>query len=72
MCKVVQKEGDKIQRNKYLQKHETDKNAHACRQINRWKHETQQRFDEVEVEDREYPLDCQRLEKARYLIVGLK
>ena len=34
--------------------------------------ESTNRSNEVELEDREYPSDCQRLEKARYLIVGLK
>ena len=34
--------------------------------------ESTNRSNEVELEDREYPSDCQRSEKARYLIVGLK
>lgn len=34
--------------------------------------ESTNRSNEVELEDREYSSDCQRLEKARYLIVGLK
>lgn len=34
--------------------------------------ESTNRSNEVELEDREYPSNCQRSEKARYLIVGLK
>ena len=34
--------------------------------------ESTNRSNEVELEDREYPSDCQRSEEARYLIVGLK